>query len=254
MQEAIDTGVPYQTLLDPAPGPPCDEQGNFIPMSQWDPDNWPSHIHPPREEDKIKTVAVSHAGYEMFNKAAFAAHIVSKCHDDRFRLGHVKLAKLYYLSQRCAGIKLTEEFIRQAAGPWDEDMFKFLSLAQKQGWLDLPEVPGDFKPVLPGTSRGKATEQVSKKWGEEAMTKIDEMLEKMKTWSMGTLERWATVDAVSQDIVKSGKTVNVETVKEFIGNEPIWSDKLDREEFSDDNIASTLRGLRMFGLLSEENP
>jgi len=42
----------YQTRLDPPPGPPTDAEGNFIPMSQWDPTNWPPHIHrPPQRED-----------------------------------------------------------------------------------------------------------------------------------------------------------------------------------------------------------
>ena len=49
MAEAIRTGRPYQTRLDPSPGPPRDAQGNFIPISQWDPANWPLHIHPLRE-------------------------------------------------------------------------------------------------------------------------------------------------------------------------------------------------------------
>jgi hypothetical protein len=48
--EAMRTGKPYQTRLDPSPGPPCDEDGNFIPMSRWDRANWPSHIHLPKEE------------------------------------------------------------------------------------------------------------------------------------------------------------------------------------------------------------
>jgi hypothetical protein len=49
MQESIRTGQPYQTRLRPPPGPPTDEHGHFIPMSQWDPNHWPSHIHPPRK-------------------------------------------------------------------------------------------------------------------------------------------------------------------------------------------------------------
>jgi len=49
MAEAIQTGRPYQTILDPPPGPPTDEHGNYIPMAQWDPANWPPHIHPPQE-------------------------------------------------------------------------------------------------------------------------------------------------------------------------------------------------------------
>jgi len=54
MQHAIDTSEPYQTLLDPPPGPPADEHGNFLPLPEWKPGhpkppNWPSHIHPPKE-------------------------------------------------------------------------------------------------------------------------------------------------------------------------------------------------------------
>lgn len=50
MAEAMHTGQPYQTRLDPPPGPPMDAEGNFIPMAQWDRANWPSHIHLPKEE------------------------------------------------------------------------------------------------------------------------------------------------------------------------------------------------------------
>jgi hypothetical protein len=54
MQRAIDTGEPYQTLLDPPPGPPADEGGNFLSLPKWKPGhpkppNWPTHIHPPKE-------------------------------------------------------------------------------------------------------------------------------------------------------------------------------------------------------------
>ena len=48
MQKAIDTGQPYHTRLAPPAGPPSDAEGNFIPMTQWDPDHWPKHIHRPR--------------------------------------------------------------------------------------------------------------------------------------------------------------------------------------------------------------
>jgi hypothetical protein len=47
MAEAIRTGRPYQTLLDPPPGPPVG------PLPEWpagapQPANWPAHIHSPR--------------------------------------------------------------------------------------------------------------------------------------------------------------------------------------------------------------
>ncbi len=56
MAETMANGTEYQTILDPPPGPPCDAQGNFIPMAKWDTSNWPEHIHPPKGvEIKRKT-------------------------------------------------------------------------------------------------------------------------------------------------------------------------------------------------------
>ena len=49
MSEAILTGKPYRTRLDPPPGPPVDAEGNFIPLAKWDKDNWPVHIHRAKE-------------------------------------------------------------------------------------------------------------------------------------------------------------------------------------------------------------
>jgi hypothetical protein len=47
MAESIRTGQPYQTLLDPPPGPPAVGLPDWQP-GQPRPANWPSHIHPPR--------------------------------------------------------------------------------------------------------------------------------------------------------------------------------------------------------------
>ncbi len=53
MQRAKEMGKPYKTILDPAPGPPADDHGYFLPIPEWKPGqpkppNWPSHIHPPK--------------------------------------------------------------------------------------------------------------------------------------------------------------------------------------------------------------
>ena len=53
MGESMKTGKPYQTILDPPPGPPADERGNFLPLPEWKPGqpkpkDWPPHIHPPK--------------------------------------------------------------------------------------------------------------------------------------------------------------------------------------------------------------
>lgn len=53
MQQAMRTGQPYQTRLDPPPGPPADAQGNFIQPADWTPEiraKYNGIIHPPKEK------------------------------------------------------------------------------------------------------------------------------------------------------------------------------------------------------------
>ena len=51
MQRVIRTGQPYQTLLDPPPGPPLDADGNFVSYADIA-DNPPPHIHLPRDAEQ----------------------------------------------------------------------------------------------------------------------------------------------------------------------------------------------------------
>ena len=50
MAESMRSGRPYQTLLDPPPGPPADCLPDW-PPNQPRPANWPPHIHPPRHTE-----------------------------------------------------------------------------------------------------------------------------------------------------------------------------------------------------------
>ena len=47
MAEAIRTGAPYKTRLDPPPGPPEEGLPEWKP-GQSKPKDWPPHIHPPK--------------------------------------------------------------------------------------------------------------------------------------------------------------------------------------------------------------
>ena len=54
MSEAMKTGQPYQTRLDPPTGPAADAKGNFLPLPEWlpsepRPTDWPPRIYAPRE-------------------------------------------------------------------------------------------------------------------------------------------------------------------------------------------------------------
>lgn len=196
--------------------------------------------------------ASRHAGYDMYNKAALAAYIVHRCHEENQPLGRVKLAKLYYLAQSKAKIELTETFARRVAGPLDDEIFKFLSLAQKNRWVTLDAKQGQLKPVRPGPDASKAAEQAAKVLGS-TKPMVDEMLDQMKSWGHQTLERWATVLEAVQVIASAGQPTNVEAVKDVIRKHPEWVPKLNRQEFADANIEATLQGLYKCGFVVNQS-
>jgi len=193
-----------------------------------------------------------HAGHDMYNKAALAAYITDRCHTPDRPMGRVKLAKLFCLVQQKAEIELTETFMKRAAGPLDDEIHKFLSLAQKSKWLVLLRGEGDLKPVKPGTNVSKAIEQAEKLLGP-AKAKVDEMLDQMKGWGYRTLERWATVLDASFELTAAGQPATVKGVKDIIQRHPEWVPKLSRDEFSDTNIEATLKGLRGFGFITNQD-
>ncbi len=114
----------YQTHIDPPPGPPTDEQGNFIPMAHWDPAHWPTHIHKPRPVvvtlDSAETKPHRTAP-PAFKRAVWAAEIVSQLHAEP-TFGRVKFEKLLYLSEYHLGADFESNYQRAAAGPLDRGM------------------------------------------------------------------------------------------------------------------------------------
>ncbi|HAU37985.1 MAG TPA: hypothetical protein DCX07_09755 [Phycisphaerales bacterium] len=191
-----------------------------------------------------------HAGTDMYNKAALVTYIAVKCHNPQRpdSLGRTKLAKLFYLVQRRAEISLTDQFARRAAGPLDDAIHKFLNLAKKQHWLALPKPTGNLKPVMPGDNPQPAIDHVKQRWAD-ALAVMDEVLDTMKGWGWRALERWATVENAAQQLAAEGKLVTLAAIKGVIAADPTWRPKLDRPEFADSEIASTLTGLRKHGYL-----
>ncbi|MDD4560475.1 MAG: SAM-dependent DNA methyltransferase [Candidatus Cloacimonetes bacterium] len=45
MTHCLATNTEYRSTLNLPPGPPCDLDGNFIPVDKWDKNNWPQHVH-----------------------------------------------------------------------------------------------------------------------------------------------------------------------------------------------------------------
>ncbi len=94
MQEAMRTGRPYQTRLDPPPGPPQDPDGKFVPYAQIA-DNPPPHIHLPQDATGAGDVALQLSDLTArFPSAAFVLRLGTTVDAPELRVRPVRTADI----------------------------------------------------------------------------------------------------------------------------------------------------------------
>lgn len=84
LQEAIRTGQSYQTRLDPPPGPPVDENGNFVDYATIA-DNPPPHIHLSRDGTGHAELQLSDLG-AIFPPVPFIVRLGTSSNSARVRV------------------------------------------------------------------------------------------------------------------------------------------------------------------------
>lgn len=195
----------------------------------------------------------------LHDKAAVASYITMQCHGSDF--GKTKLAKCYYLLHERLGLCLTEEFRREAAGPWDKEQDEFLAYASQQGWLELPpekHLPANaskgeraFKAVVRGKECKQGANEALKLFGAHQTT-ADALLREMKKMHWELLELWATSLDAAKALQAQGEVVTAQTVRDFIASVPKWVEhKLEKkpQHYTVQSIENALAALRKWQLL-----
>lgn len=195
----------------------------------------------------------------LHDKAVVASYITMRCHGSDF--GKTKLAKCYYLLHERLGLSLTEEFRREAAGPWDKEQDDFLAYASQEGWLELPpekRLPANaskgeraFKAVMQGKKCKAGADEALKLFGSNSAT-ADALLREMKKMHWELLELWATALDAAKALKAQGEAVTAQTVREFIASVPKWVEhKLEKKphHYTVQSIENALAALRKWQLL-----
>lgn len=145
MQAAIDSGQPYQTPLNPLPGPPMDVDGNFVSIYCWDRDNWPPDIHsmhPEWEESLLSAwFAICQKRWSHFEDDqifpwdgregfvyALIPYLIQKKPGEKFEY-YRDTALLASHSERCKTLLLDEELYNE-----------YCKVLSDVTWLDFPEM------------------------------------------------------------------------------------------------------------------
>ena len=213
----------------------------------------------PQQPQSAAVLSLFPGTNRLHDKAVVASYITMWCHGSDF--GKTKLAKCYYLLHERLGLSLTEEFRREAAGPWDKEQDDFLAYASQKGWLELPpekRLPANaskgeraFKAVMQGKKCQTGADGALKLFGSNRAT-ADALLREMKKMHWELLELWATALDAAKALRAQGEVVTAQTVREFIASVPKWVEhKLEKKphHYTVQSVENALAALRKWQLL-----
>lgn len=182
-----------------------------------------------------------------FKQAAVLAWVVQQLYAPGYPVSRFRVGKMIYLIERAIQLGLFQNYLKQAAGPYDPSLRykgpEDIAVRQQQWLRAVSDTRFEPGPKIAAGLR------YAPRYLDLAQAAA--VIEQFRTYQDASLSRWTTVDMAARDLMDLGEAVNPERVWQYLQQVPEWQHKLQREEFSLDLIASTLAGLRKFGFLAE---
>ena len=190
-----------------------------------------SHVQPKAQAVQGKRPQPAHNQY--FDDAVMIAGIVNAFYSEKYPLGRKKVQKLLYLVRRKEQAD-TSAFHKKAAGPYaDEVRYKGGEpIARKNQYIQVKR--SDKGSCFErGVQMQKALAYLQD-WDKQA--DIDWLVSQFQYTKVNELELLATVDMAICDLRSDGKAVSVSAIKDLIGSNKEWRDKLKKDYFKDTDI------------------
>ena len=190
-----------------------------------------SHAQPKAQAVQGKRPQPAHNQY--FDDAVMIAGIVNAFYSEKYPLGRKKVQKLLYLVRRKEQAD-TSAFHKKAAGPYaDEVRYKGGEpIARKNQYIQVKR--SDKGSCFErGVQMQKALAYLQD-WDKQA--DIDWLVSQFQYTKVNELELLATVDMAICDLRSDGKAVSVSAIKDLIGSDKEWRDKLKKDYFKDTDI------------------
>lgn len=190
-----------------------------------------SHAQPKAQAVQGKRPQPAHNQY--FDDAVMIAGIVNAFYSAKYLLGRKKVQKLLYLVRRKEQAD-TSAFHKKAAGPYaDEVRYKGGEpIARKNQYIQVKR--SDKGSCFErGVQMQKALAYLQD-WDKQA--DIDWLVSQFQYTKVNELELLATVDMAICDLRSDGKEVSVSAIKDLIGSNKEWRDKLKKDYFKDTDI------------------
>jgi hypothetical protein len=191
---------------------------------------------------KIEIPTPSHRATDEFVEAIVIAQLVREMADSEHPLGRKRYNKLAYLAHRKTEDDVSEHYLKKAAGPYSP-WAKYGGperIAVKNGYVKSAKA-GFLEGLVCGQNIDKIDQYLAR---YPICAAIDWVVSKLRFKKNDELELLATVDFASLDLLRENTPVTPQAVKNIIATNSEWAPKLERETFSDENIASALSELR----------
>ena len=190
-----------------------------------------SHAQPKAQAVQEKRPQPAHN--QHFDDAVMIAGIVNAFYSAKYPLGRKKVQKLLYLVRRKEQAD-TSAFHKKAAGPYaDEVRYKGGEpIARKNQYIQV-KMSDKGSCFERGVQMQKALAYLQD-WDKQA--DIDWLVSQFQYTKVNELELLATVDMAICDLRSDGKEVSVSAIKDLIGSNKEWRDKLKKDYFKDTDI------------------
>ena len=179
---------------------------------------------------------MEHAKLEE-EKVIIMTGIVNDFYHPAYPLGRKKVQKLYYMFQRHQHGNILG-FKEKAAGPYDEGLRYFIEpLAESNGYI-ITEENEKGTIFFKGARIQEALDNIKERGIADSFNWLKDHF--LKT-SAEKLELLSTVDWALEKLKNKNIRISLTSVKKYIQESEEWKEKLNRELFSDKNIADAIK-------------
>lgn len=189
---------------------------------------------------KVKVLPIKLNPVDVYKRTLLAAEIVFQL-KDTYTLGHLKLQKILYLCQETENMSLPMNFLKQAMGPYDNQLARSLDkqFVEKKWFMYQKGEPLKYKPL---ENCGKHKEDF-KKYFETEVEQINYLIDKFKKFTSNQIEAVATLYACWKESIEKKELI---TDKLIMTKFYQWSKE--KEKFREENLFKALDWMRRNGI------
>ena len=182
----------------------------------------------------------------IFAQAILLCKVIEKL--NKYNLGRVKAEKTLYLIEKDIGFDFDNNYVREAAGPLSESIYKCESvISKKNKWIKVNKVKKHIEyEILSDFSKYS---KYYNKYYSNYDNQIEEIIEKVKTYSTDKSEMVATLYASWNDfLIKKEDVTDIKIVKDVREN---WNDT--KKRFNERKWLDVLEEMKQIELTPKGN-